>query len=59
MTPVVYRVNRMAGGQCAPVTVAGGRIQFKHPFGRSLVFEGNKMTATLEGGFVDVWEKVP
>jgi len=23
------------------------------------VFEGKKMTATLEGEFVDVWEKVP
>jgi hypothetical protein len=59
MTPVVYRVIRMAGGQCAPVTVEGERIQFKHPFDRpSLVFEGNKITATAEGEFVAVWEKV-
>ena len=43
----------------APITVEGGRIQFKPPFDPpSFVFEGNKMTATLDGGFVDVWEKV-
>jgi len=40
--------------------MAGGRIEFKPPFDPpALVFEGNKITATLEGGFVDVWEKVP
>ena len=46
--------------QSAPVTVEGGRIQFKRPFGgRSLVFEGNKVTATAENNAnVDVWEKV-
>jgi hypothetical protein len=42
----------------APVTVDGGRIQFKPPFDPpSFVFEGNKLTATLEGR-IDVWEKV-
>jgi hypothetical protein len=42
----------------APVTVEGGRLQFKNPLGtRSLIFEGNKVTATVEGT-VDVWEKV-
>jgi hypothetical protein len=42
----------------APVTVKGGRIQFKAPFEPpSFVFEGNKLTATLDGR-VDVWEKV-
>ncbi len=46
--------------QSVPVTMAGGRLQFKPPFDPpALVFEGNKMTATLVGGFVDVWEKVP
>jgi len=41
----------------APVTVEGGRIQFKPPFDRpSFVFEGNKLTATLNN--VDVWAKV-
>jgi hypothetical protein len=46
--------------QSAPVKMEGGRIQFKHPFEPpSLVFEGNKITATAEGSFVDVWEKAP
>ena len=39
----------------APVTVEAGRIQFKGAR-RSSVYEGNKVTATAEGG-VDVWEK--
>ena len=45
----------------APVTVEGGRIQFKHPFSRRLnVIEGNKWTTTAEdNASVDVWEKVP
>jgi hypothetical protein len=44
----------------APVTVAGGRLQFKLPFEpRALVFEGNKITATAEDNAnVDIWEKV-
>ena len=46
--------------QSAPVKIEGGRIEFKHPFEPpALVFEGNKITATAEGSFVDVWEKVP
>ena len=53
---IVY--NLSSETRSAPVTVDGGRIQFKDPCGtRSLVFEGNKMTATAEGN-VDVWEKV-
>src|SRR5262249_22491698 len=45
--------------QSVPVKMEGGHIQFKPPFDRpSLVFEGSKITATLEGEFVDVWEKV-
>jgi hypothetical protein len=45
--------------QSVPVTMEGGRIQFKPPFDPpSFVFEGNKLTATLDGT-VDVWEKVP
>jgi hypothetical protein len=44
----------------APVTVDGGRIQFKLPFeSRQLVFEGNKMTATAaDNANVDIWEKI-
>lgn len=46
--------------QSSPVTMDGGRLQFKLPFDPpSVAFEGNKMTATAEGRFVDVWEKVP
>jgi hypothetical protein len=46
--------------QSAPVNVDGGRLQFKLPFDPPpVVFEGDKMTATAEGRFVDVWEKVP
>ena len=42
----------------SPVTVDGGRIQFKAPFEPPLfVFEGHTLTATLDGR-VDVWEKV-
>ena len=45
--------------QSVPVKMEGGRIQFKSPFNPpSLVFEGNKLTATAEGRFVDVWEKL-
>ena len=46
--------------QSAPVKMEGERIEFKHPFEPlTLVFEGNKLTVTAEGIFVDVWEKVP
>ena len=43
-----------------PVTVAGGRIQFKSPFTRrSFVFEGNTWTSTPENhANVDIWDKV-
>ena len=52
----VYDVSGQAGR--APVTVEGGRIQFKPPFDPpSFAFEGNTLTATLDGR-VDVWEKV-
>ena len=44
----------------SPVTVEGGRIQFKPPFSRvsvSLVFKGDTLTAAGPG-FVDTWERV-
>jgi hypothetical protein len=45
--------------QSVPVKIEGGRIQFKLPFERPTVtFEGNKITASVEGGIVDLWEKV-
>ena len=55
---IVYDLS--AKTQSVPVKMEGGQIQFKPPFDApSLVFEGNKITATLEGEFVDMWEKVP
>jgi len=45
--------------QSVPVTIDGGRLQFKLPFDPpAVVFEGDKMTATADGRFIDVWEKV-
>ena len=63
-------INDQIGGQdivydlssetrSVPVTMEGGRIQYKSPFSRaSLVFEGNTRIATVEGEVVEVWEKV-
>jgi hypothetical protein len=53
---IVY--NFSSETRSAPITVEGGRIQYKDPFGtRVLVFEGHKITATTEDN-IDVWEKV-
>jgi hypothetical protein len=42
-----------------PVTVDGSKISFKLPFDPpQAVFDGNTLTATLEGGFVDTWERI-
>jgi hypothetical protein len=42
-----------------PVTREGGRVAFKLPFAPvSLAFEGDKDTGTMEGGVVDLWERV-
>jgi hypothetical protein len=55
---IVYELSGKT--QSVPVKIEGGRIQFKPPFDPPLlVFEGNKITATAEGRFVDVWEKEP
>jgi hypothetical protein len=60
---IVYNLSPQT--RSAPVTVEGGRIQLTFSERRDLfpgrpteVFEGDKMTATFEGRFVDVWEKV-
>jgi hypothetical protein len=55
---IVYDLSGQT--RSAPVTVAGGRLQFKLPFEpRALVFEGNKITATAEDNAnMDIWEKV-
>ena len=43
----------------AAVTREGGRISYQMPFDPpSVVYQGNELTATLEGAFVDYWERV-
>jgi hypothetical protein len=42
-----------------PVKREGGRVSHQHPLNPPfLVIEGDHTTATLEGAFVDEWEKV-
>jgi hypothetical protein len=49
--PLGYRARQT---EAAPVTRPGSRIAFKLPFGEpSVIFEGDKLTATEEGQFVD------
>jgi hypothetical protein len=55
---IVYDLSGKS--QSVPVKMDGERLQFKLPFDPpAVVFEGNTMTATAEGRFVDRWEKVP
>ena len=55
--PAVY--NFSGETKTAAVMREGGRISYKLPFDPpSVVYEGNKLTATLEGEFVDYWERV-
>lgn len=45
--------------QSVPVKIVGDRIEFKMPFEPvTSVFEGDKINCTVEGGIVDIWEKV-
>ena len=55
--PPVYVV----GGETkrTPVTRQGGRVSYQHPIDPPFVVrDGDKLTATLEGAFVDYWERV-
>jgi hypothetical protein len=55
--PPVYVV----GGEMkrAPVTRQGARVSYQHPIDPPfIVREGDKLTATLEGVFIDYWERV-
>jgi hypothetical protein len=42
------------------VTVEGGRIEFVLPLYQepTVVFEGDRLTASVEGEFIDNWERV-
>jgi hypothetical protein len=51
--------NLTGSTESTPVAREGGRLAFKLPFDEpSLVFEGDKSTATAGGEFVDYWERV-
>lgn len=70
-TNVYYLVNDEIGGKglsydvsgssdASPVAIKGTRIEMKFPLHGEpkVAFEGNKMTATAAGAFVDHWERV-
>jgi len=55
--PVKYIFEEQT--KTVPVKRDGSKISFKLPFDPpTVVLDGDKMTATLEGQFVDVWERV-
>lgn len=53
-----FKVMRTESTKSVPVKVEGDRIELQPQGEPVLVFEGTKLTATMEGEFVDVWEKV-
>jgi hypothetical protein len=67
---IYYMVNTEAGGNggydlssstgSSPVSVKDGRIEFQLPLHGEpyVVFEGDKLTATRRGAFIDYWERV-
>lgn len=56
-TGPVYVVNGET--KTVPVKIEGTKIGFQPPMDSPyLVYDGNKMTATIEGTLVDTWEKV-
>lgn len=70
-TNVYYLVNDEISGKgvsydlssssaASPVTIKGNRIEVQFPLHDEprITFEGNKMTATRAGAFVDHWERV-
>jgi len=71
-TNVYYLTNDEIGGKglsydlsatsgTSPVVMKGTRTQIQFPLHGEpkVVFEGNRMTATREGAFVDHWVRVP
>ena len=68
---IYYMVNDEVGGEevtydlsgstaTAPVSVKDKRIEFQLPLHGepAVVFEGDKLTATRKGAFIDHWERV-
>lgn len=53
-----FTYTRTESTKSVPVKAEGDRIEFQPEGEPVLVFEGTKLTATMEGEFVDVWEKV-
>jgi hypothetical protein len=55
--PVVYNISGET--KAATVTRERGRTSYKQPFQPPfVVYDGDKMTATVKGAFVDYWERV-
>jgi hypothetical protein len=54
-----YDVSSTSGA--SPVAMKGTRMELKLPLHDEpkVVFDGNRMTASREGAFVDHWERVP
>jgi hypothetical protein len=53
------KVDFASQSATVPVTFENGKVSFKFPFDPvTAVFEGDKITATAEMGFVDSWFKV-
>lgn len=53
---VIY--TRTDATESVPVQVEGDRIEFQPEGEPVLVFEGTRLTATMEDEFIDVWERV-
>jgi hypothetical protein len=55
--PVVYRTS--GDTKTAILLKEGNRVSFQLPFDDpSVIYEGDKLTATLQGAFIDYWERV-
>jgi hypothetical protein len=57
-TGVTYDFSQVSGG--SSVNIENGRIEFDLPLFDEprVVFEGDKLSASVEGEFVDQWERV-
>src|SRR5262249_39388373 len=55
-TKVIYDLTNKTGS--TPVKMDGRRVEFKLPDDPALVFGGTTLTATENGSFVDIWERI-